>query len=81
METVALIARKTGTLEATKSIRAMREYITGSVFALVFVCKRVYIYINNDYILHTINIVYIHYIYVTIHTLYYVTYTVYISIY
>lgn len=49
METIALIARETGTLEATKSIRAVSEYITGSVFALVLVCKRVYIYVNNDY--------------------------------
>lgn len=37
METVALVAGETGTLEATKSVGAMREYITGPVFALVLV--------------------------------------------
>lgn len=37
VETVPLVAGETGTLEATKSVGAMREYITGPVFALVLV--------------------------------------------
>lgn len=39
METVALVAGETGTLKATEGVRAVREYITGSVLALVLVCK------------------------------------------
>lgn len=39
METVALVAGETGTLKATKGVRAVGEYITGSVLALVLVCN------------------------------------------
>lgn len=39
LETVALVAGETGTLKATEGVRAVREYITGSILALIFVCN------------------------------------------
>lgn len=39
MKPIATIARKTGTLKATESIRAVGKNITGSVLALVLICN------------------------------------------
>lgn len=49
VKTVALIAGEAGTLETTEGIRAMREYITGSVLALVLVCNVFFSFANFIY--------------------------------